>query len=155
MSMTSDQAETALKARLAAPASGITAAMYWRGDIVPPLPDVPAQFLYFIFDNEGSGRRGPTAYGGGQGRNLYRNRAVLMGFAFAPRGNGALISAQQLAEQVASRLRSYRETDLCVYNADVLPAGAGSAVAPPGLHSPVNNYQCAIAEISASFDQIG
>lgn len=144
-----------MKARLAAPGSGIAVPIYWRGDVVPPLPDTPAPFLYFIFDNEGSGRRGPTAFGGGQGRNLYRNSAVVMGFAFQPRGAGALIAASQLAEMAASRCRSYRDADLSVQNADVLPAGPGSNLAPPGLNSPVNNYQCSVAEIVLHFDQIG
>jgi hypothetical protein len=152
MSMTSDQAQTALRTRI--DGAGVVPPMYWEGDVVPPLPDTPSPFVYFVFDNEGSGR-GPAAYGGGLRQNLYRNQALLMGFVFVPRGAGSGIAAQQVAETVAASVRSMRIADLAVHKADVMPAGPGSSVAPRALRSPVSNYQCAIAVIELHFDQIG
>ena len=68
------EAYDALRARLDAVDSGITIPLRWHGEDNGPLPDVPADFAYVVFDNLGS-RPGPMAFGGGIGRNLYRNLA--------------------------------------------------------------------------------
>lgn len=142
----------ALKARLAA----ITEfPIYWQGDLVPPLPDEPAPFGFAVFNNEGSGT-GPAGFGGGQGRNLWRNRAVLEVYIFEPAlAEGAADRMLLNAEAVAALLRSYRDSVVSCFAADVIPIGEGSNIAVPGLSNPVNNYQCAVAEIDLHFDQIG
>jgi hypothetical protein len=147
MSVTADQALTAVKTRLAFP-------LYWQGDDAPTLPDTPAAFGFVIFNNEGSGRA-PAAFGGGQGANLYRNRASVEAYVFSPLGDGGAAAVMALAETVATRLRSYRTSQIFCTSADVILVGNGSAISVPGLSSEVSNYQCAVAEIALSFDQIG
>ncbi|MBN9007242.1 MAG: hypothetical protein J0H40_17730 [Rhizobiales bacterium] len=152
MSTTESQARAAVKAQL--PASAFTFPIYWQGDAAPTLPDQPAPFAFVVFNNQGSGGR-PTAYGGGAGRNLYRNRALVEVFVFSPIGSetGAA-PASDRAEQIASRLRGFRDGDISCYAADVIFIGPGSSISLPGLDA-VNNYQCAVAEITLSYDQIG
>lgn len=152
MSTTEAQARAAVKAQL--PGSAFAFPIYWQGDDAPTLPDVPAPFAFIVFNNEGSGGR-PTAFGGGRGQNLYRNRALVEAFVFSPIGSetGADLASGR-AEQIASRLRSYRDSNISVMAADVVFVGKGSQISLPGLGA-VNNYQCAVAEISLHFDQIG
>ena len=127
--------------------------MYWRGDAAPILPDTPAPFAYNVFNVEGSGGS-PVGFGGGRGRNLYRNRALLEAYVFSPIGEGETIVLAH-AETLAASLRSFRNSSVSCFSADVIPVGPGSKVAPPGFVSEVSNYQCAIAEIELHFDQIG
>lgn len=152
MSTTEAQARAAVRAQL--PGSAFAFPIYWQGDDTPPLPDTPAPFAFIVFNNEGSGR-GPTAYGGGRGNNLYRNSASVEAFVFSPIGSetGAdLVSGR--AEQIASRLRGYRDANISVHNADVIFIGPGSSLSVPGVNA-VDNYQCAVAEIALTFDQLG
>jgi hypothetical protein len=149
---TATQALAALKARAA---SGISFTVYWHGDDPPLLPDTPATFGFAIFQNEGSGF-GPTAFGGGQSQNLYRNRGVLEVFVFSPPtgadGTGPVMTN---AETVAARFRSYRDEHVSVDAADVIPVGEGSKISVPGMESAVSNYNCAVAEVKFHFNQIG
>ncbi|MEH2508692.1 hypothetical protein V1291_000046 [Nitrobacteraceae bacterium AZCC 1564] len=150
---TASDALEAVKTRLGA-GSGISFPLYWEGEDAPTLSDTPAPFAFIVFTNEGSGKSGPVAYGGGRGRNTYRNSALVEAYTFVPKGWGR----QELidrAEIIASRLRSFRDEDISCFNADVVPIGEGEALAPPGLASEVNQYQCAVAEIALQFDQIG
>ncbi len=59
------------------------------------------------------------------------------------------------AETIAARLRSFRDTNVSFFSADVRPIGEGSSIAPTGLNSEVGNYWCALAECTFFFDQIG
>jgi hypothetical protein len=142
-----------IRARLDAVDSGISFPRYYQGDDAPLLPDTPAAFAFVVFNNEGSGGR-PAAYGGGRGANLYRNRALIEAYVFSPIGEGVEI-VTGYAEAVASRMRSYRSATMSCFAADVIPIGPGSSISVPGLSSEVSNYQCAVAEIALSFDQIG
>ncbi|SDC06612.1 hypothetical protein SAMN05216337_1001168 [Bradyrhizobium brasilense] len=152
MSTTEVQARAAVKAQL--PDSAFAFPLYWQGDVAPTLPDDPAPFAFIVFNNQGSGGR-PTAFGGGPGRNLYRYRALVEAFVLSPIGSeiGAEMALNR-AEQIASRLRSFRDDDISVHAADARYVGSGSDISVPGL-TPVNNYQCAVAEITLTFDQIG
>ena len=149
MSTTAAEALTAIKTQLA---SG-TVPLYWQGDDAPTLPDSPAAFGFVVFNNEGSGRS-PTAFGGGRGANLYRNRASIEAYIFSPLGEGAEV-VMGYAEAVAAKFRSYRDSDISCSSADVILIGPGSSLSVPGLSNEVSNYQCAVAEIALHFDQIG
>ena len=148
------EAYDAVRARLDAVDSGITVPLRWHGEDNGPLPDVPADFAYVVFDNMGS-RPGPIAFGGGVGRNLYRNLAGVTVYVFVPsRGGGR--RAMLHAETIAARLRSYRDDDIFCRSADITPAGDGASIAAPGLQrNELNNYQCAIVEIDVTFDTVG
>jgi hypothetical protein len=153
MSTNASQAFAAVRARLEAAGSGITIALYFQGDDPPILPDLPTPFAYVAFNNEGSGF-GPVSFGGGRGANVYRNRAHVEAYTFAPAGEG-LAAVCDYAETIAAQLRSYRDDQISCFAADVVPVGDGSTITPPGLSSAVNNYQCAVAAIDLTFDQIG
>lgn len=152
MSTTESQARAAVRAQL--PDSAVSFPIYWQGDDAPTLPDTPAAFAFIVFNNEGSGGS-PAAFGGGAGNNLYRNRALVEAFVFTPRSSepGASVASGR-AEQIAARLRSFRDSDISVMAADVIYIGPGSSISLPGLDA-VENYNCAVAEISLHFDQIG
>lgn len=149
---TAVDARSTLKIRL----SGVAGfPIYWQGDVIPPLPDEPAAFAFVVFNNEGSGS-GPAGFGGGRGLNLWRNRGTVEAYVFEPAlADGAAERVMQNAELVAARLRSYRDAVVSCGAADVIPIGEGSNISVSGLSSPVNNYQCAVAEIDLHFDQIG
>jgi hypothetical protein len=153
MSTTASQAFAEIRARLDAADSGISIPRFYQGDDPPILPDTPAPFVFFVFNNEGSGS-GPVGYGGGRGRNLYRNRGSVEAYTFSPLGEGLQVVCDH-AETVAARMRSYRSAGLSCFSADVIPIGPGSSISVPGLTSEVSNYQCAVAEIALQFDQIG
>lgn len=152
MSTTEAQARAAVRAQL--PDSAFAFPVYWQGDDVPTLPDEPAAFAFIVFNNEGSGGR-PTSFGGGRGNNLFRNRALVEAYVFSPIGSetGA-DAASGRAEQIAARLRGFRDAAISVSAADVIFIGPGSSISVPGVTAP-NNYQCAVAEIALHFDQIG
>lgn len=126
----------------------------FQGEDNGDLPDTPAPFAYVEVENFGAGRF-PTAYGGGSGNNLYRNEGLVTAYVFVPNGQGVRV-AVALAEQVAARMRSYRDTYISCFSASVHPIGKGEDIAPPGLQrNEVNNYTCAVAEIAFHFDDIG
>ncbi len=156
MSTTASQAIAAIRAVIEA--GGLSFPRRYQGEDADTdgnvsLPNTPATFAYIVFNNDGSGR-GPTAFGGGAGRNLYRNQASVEAYAFAPSGEGLAV-ATAAAETIAALLRSYRSGDISCSSADVIPIGEGSSLTPPGLSSEVSNYMCAVAEIALHFDQIG
>lgn len=123
----------------------------WQNEDGDPLPDTPAKFLYteLITDPQYL-----AAFGGGRGSNLWRNPARIDCYAFVPRGDG-LALATDLAEAIAALFRGYRSNDLQCFDATVYPLGAGSSIKPPGLTSEVDNYYCAVAEVSLHFDLVG
>jgi hypothetical protein len=150
---TATQALAAVKTRLSG--GSFTFSFYWLGDDPPVLPDTPTTFAFVIFNNDGSGF-GPTAYGGGQGANLYRNQATIDAFVFSPpTGADGMGPVMTHAESIAARLRSFRDDNISVDAADVEPIGHGSNISVPGLESEVNNYLCAVARVKVHFDQIG
>src|SRR3954469_11761754 len=150
MSTTTSQALAAIRTQIGT--ANLTFPVYWQGEDVL-LPDTPTTFAFVVFNNEGSGR-GPAAYGGGTGNNLYRNRAFLEAFVFAPQGEGLSV-ATDAAELVAASLRSFRSGSISCHASDAKPIGPGSSIAVPGLTSVVSNYQCAVAEATITFDLIG
>jgi hypothetical protein len=150
MSITASQAMAAVRARLAAGTYSFS--LYYHGDDAPILPDTPATFGFVVFSNEGSRL---AAFGGGRGNNLYRNSARVEVFVFSPIGYG-LEAVLDHAETVAGQLRSFRDSSISCFAADVMPLGPGSDNAVPGLsRSEVSNYSCALVEATLSFDQIG
>ena len=151
MSTTASQAWAAVRARVEA--GEIAVPIRWQGESSEPLPDEPAPFVFVIFNNRGTGGR-PMAFGGGAGRNEWRNNAVVEAFAFVPAAQG-LIAAMDLAESIAARLRSYRGAGISCSAADVIPIGPGSDIDVPGMKSPVSAYQCAVCEVQLTFDHVG
>jgi|SRR6516162_387140 hypothetical protein len=149
MSVTWGEAITAIKARL--DGGSYSFPIYYHGDDPPILPDEPSPFAYIVFNNEGSTL---AAFGGGRGQNIYRNRARVDSFVFTLAGIGMEATAAA-GEQVAGRLRSYRDDVISVFQSDVIDVAPGATLAVPGLSNEVNNYQCAIAETLLFFDQIG
>ncbi len=152
MSVTAAEALAAVRTRIGT-ATTLSSAVYWQGDDAPILPDTPAPFAFVVWDNHGSGGS-PIAFGGGQGNNLYRNSALVTAYVFSPSGEGASV-VMGYAESFAARLRSYRDANISCFSADVELIGPGSSISVSGLNNEVNNYQCAVAEISLMFDQIG
>lgn len=125
--------------------------VYYHGDDPPILPDTPSPFAFVVFNSEGSSL---VAYGGGRGKNLYRNRARVEAFVFSPFAIG-MEAITAAAEPIAAQLRSFRDDNISCFEADPIPVGQGSSLAVPGLVSEVSNYQCAIVEAVLTFDQIG
>lgn len=150
---TASEAFAEIRKRLDAEDSGIEIDIYYQGDDAPILPDTPAAFAFVVFSVDGS-RGGPDAFGGGRGRNLYRNRATVEAYVFSPIGEGMEIVLGH-AEAVAARLRSYRNNVISCFASDVIPVGPGSVISVPGLNSEVSNYMAAIAATELHFDQIG
>ena len=142
---------TAIRDRLES--GSITITQRWQGEDGGELPDNPEAFVYHEFENFGAGR-GPAAFGGGSGNNLYRNEGLLNSYVFAPNGEG-MAAALTHAETIAARLRSFRDSNVSCFSSSVHPIGAGTSVAPRGLSSEVNNYTCAVVETAFHFDQIG
>jgi hypothetical protein len=141
-----------VRARLEGAGSGISIPLRFKGDQQEPLPDTPA---VFAFINPVTERvRGPAAFGGGRGANLYRNPLMIEAYVFSPIGEGLTICTDY-AETIAARLRSFRSGDVSCFSATVHPVGDGSNIKPPGFDSEVNNYQCAVVEVEMHFDQTG
>ena len=150
MSTTAKQARNAVKARLAH--ASITIPLYWSNEHIE-LPDEPTAFAFVVFDNDGPGR-GPASFGDGINGNRWRNYARVEAFVFVPRGSSADL-ADDHAESIAARLRSFRDNDISCFGAAVRETVPGHDLKPPGLDSEVGNYWCAIAEVDLFFDQIG
>jgi hypothetical protein len=66
-----------------------------------------------------------------RGRNLYRNRATVEAYVFAPNDDGMSVVLDH-AETIAARLRSFRDDSVSCYSADVIPIGPGSSISVPG-----------------------
>lgn len=115
------------------------------------LPDTPAPFLYTTFDPM---RGEVAAFGGGRGKNLYRNPATLLIFVFVPRGWG-LAPALDYGEAAAALFRSYRDANVSCFAASVLASGPGSDLSPQGLPSEVVQYWYVMVEVELHFDLIG
>jgi hypothetical protein len=146
------QAYDAVRTRLTT--GSISIPLRWHGEDNGPIPDIPEDFAYVVFDNLGS-RPGPIAFGGGIGGNLYRNMAAVTVFVFVPNRAGVRRAIVE-AETIAARMRSFRDTDIFCRSADVTPVGDGASIAPPGLQrNELNNYLCAVVEVDLHFDQVG
>jgi hypothetical protein len=120
-----------------------------NGDV--ELPDTPAAFAYVEFLAEPAQL---VSYGGGRGANRYRHPMRIVFYVFVPRGVGLSV-ATDLAEQLATLFRSYRDDDISCFDATVYPGGNGADLKPPGLSSEVNNYFWASVEVSGFYDLIG
>src|SRR5205814_425830 len=127
---TASQALAAIRTRLEGVGSGITIDMLWHGDEQSPLPDTPDYFAYIVFNNQGSGP-GPVSFGAGAGNNTYRNQWHLEAYVFGPKGEGLSVVMGH-AETIAARLRSFRDSSVSCFSADVIPVGDGSQLSPPG-----------------------
>jgi hypothetical protein len=155
---TATQAFNALRALLTgAPAivdaHGNTLPFRFQNEDGGPMPDTRAAFAYVVFEIHGAGQ-GPVSFGGGRFQNTYRNQALLTVYVFVPAGEGLAVAAD-LAEQVAARTRSYRDTDVSCFAASVHPYGHGAALAPPGMNSEVNNFYVCTVETALFYDQLG
>jgi hypothetical protein len=157
---TAAQAFGAIRARLEASpphdSAGTPVFFRWQGEDEDSLgrsdlPSVPAPFVYTEFLAEGGAIAG---FGGGRGKNLYRNRAVVVCHVFVPRGWG-LAEAATIAEAVAMTFRSYRDEHVSCFDATVYPGAARSEIKPPGVESEVTNYYWASVEVSLHYDLIG
>jgi hypothetical protein len=146
---TADEALAAVRARL--DGGGFAFPLYYHGEPSAILPDQATTFGVVVFENFGSV---PAGFGGGRGQNLYRNSATVSVYVFSPFGFGQQAASSQ-AEPVASRLRSYRDDVVSIFNADVKPFGPGADFSVPGLSAETNNYQCALVEAFLTFDQTG
>jgi hypothetical protein len=154
LSTSAGQAFSAVRARLEAEDSGISFPLRWQGENGELLPNPPAPFAFVSFNNDGSGGR-PTAFGGGLGRNLYRNRARVEVYVFVP-NNDTLLAALDHAETVAVRFRSFRSGGINCFSADVIPLGLDSSLSIPGVSTGVvGDYQVIAVEVELHFDQIG
>jgi hypothetical protein len=153
MSVTASEARLVMRARIETAAIALRAVpvpFRWQNEAAQ-LPDTPATFVYCEFL---TGRARVAGYGGGRGRNLYRNPATFTAYVFVPKDSG-LDDAEAIAEQIAALFRSYRDDSISCFDASVHPGGDGAELKPPGLASVVGNYFYAVAEISLHFDQIG
>jgi len=140
---------TAIKARAAAEITGLP--IFWPRE-PNEMPDTPAPFVYFelIVDKAGA----PVSYGGGRGRNTYRNGAELNGYVFVPR-NYTVEAEAALSERVAAAFRSYRSDVISCFDATPMLVGNGSDLVPAGFESAADQYECTVVAIDLFFDQIG
>ncbi len=149
---TAKQARQAVQARLADPS--ITIPILWSNEQqTTDLPDEPTPFAYAIFDNDGPGL-GPASFGDGIAANRWRNFVRVEVFVFVPQGTGADL-ADDHAEAICNRLRSYRDDTISCFGAHVRETVSGQTMTPAGVNSAAGNYWCASAEIDLFFDQIG
>jgi len=118
MSTTAGQAYVAARAQLEGNVA-VTIPLRWQGENGDPLPNPPAAFAFIDFNNDGAGR-GPTAYGGGVGANLYRNEARIDAYVFVPNNDG-LKAALDFGEMIASPFRSFRDANISCFSASVYP----------------------------------
>jgi hypothetical protein len=153
MSTTASQAYVAIRAQLEGNVA-ITIPLRWQGENGEPLPNPPSAFAFVDFNNDGSGR-GPVAFGGGVGANLYRNEARIEAYVFVP-NNAGLQAALDFGETIAAQLRSFRNARISCFSADVVPVGSASHIAVAGFSTGVaGDYQCVVATARFHFDQIG
>lgn len=152
---TASQAFAIIKARLTnnipTDAASRPVGLRWQNENDEPLPDKPAPFIYTEFLTDPSQL---ASFGGGRGANRYRNPAVADFYVFVPNGWG-LVEAADIAEQVATLFRSYRDNDISCFDATVYPGGSGSSLAPPGVGSEVGNYFFTSVQVALFFDLIG
>jgi hypothetical protein len=139
-----------IKARLTAGKPEGLIALFWQNED-SVLPDTPTAFVYSEFITDPALL---ASFGGGRGRNRYRNPGRIDCYVFVPRGEGLTVGSD-LAEAVAALFRSYRDDVISCFEATVYPLGNGSDIKPPGLVSEVNNYYCVLVEVSLFFDLIG
>jgi hypothetical protein len=160
MSVTATQARQAMRSRIEAASiidrSSNPVPFRWQNEASDSLgnaalPDTPSPFVYCEFIVESGSI---ASYGGGYGKNLYRNRARLVAYVLVPKNSG-MDEAESISEQVAALFRSYRDSNVSCFDATVYPGGDGSSLKPSGMSSPVGSYFYAVAEISLHFDQIG
>jgi hypothetical protein len=150
MGVSTDEAMRAVRARL--DSGGFSFQIYNDGDPSYQLPDVPATFGVYVFDNQGSDL---VAFGGGRGQNVYRNRALANVYVFTPAATGSYDTAATAARPVADHLRSYRDDTISIFKSDVFSFGPGANFSIPGLAVEVSNYNGAVVEAFVMFDQIG
>jgi hypothetical protein len=148
---TASAAYAVIRARLEANTPAGLTALRWQNEDGAALPDTPAAFAYTEFLTDPATL---VSFGGGVGANRYRNPARIECFIFVPRGQGLTV-ATDLAEQVASVFRGFRDADISCFEASVFPGGDGASIKPPGLSSEVDNYFWAVAEVSLFFDLVG
>jgi hypothetical protein len=153
---TASQAHEWFKAKLAAAAladaAGTPLPLQWFGqNDNPVLPDLPAPFLFTVFDASPSA---PIEIGGGRGRNRHRCPGSAEVFVFVPRGSG-LKAATDIGEAVASLFRPLNDSGVTVDSATVYPGGPGSELSISGLPAVVGDYFYAGAGIEFHFDVTG
>jgi hypothetical protein len=149
---TAKEARQAVQTRLVD--SSITIPIYWQNEQQGnELPDEPTPFAFAVFDNDGPGF-GPASFGDGILANRWRNVVRLEVFVFVPQGTGA-DQADDYAEAICARLRSYRDNTISCFGAHVRETTSGAAITPAGINSAAGNYWCAVAEIDMFFDQVG
>lgn len=135
-------------------ADSVAVPLRWQNEFTDSLgndalPDGP-----FVYTEIIVARGNLVSFGSGRGSNRYRSRLMVTAYVFVPKGEG-LEEAESIAEQVATRLRSWRSGDVSLFDATVQPGGDGAALTPPGLSSAVDNYFWAVCEATGHFDQIG
>jgi hypothetical protein len=149
---TAKEARNAVRARLEEPPLSIP--LYWQNEqATTDLPDEPTPFGFIVFDNDGPGI-GPASFGDGVNANRWRNIVRVEAFVFVPQGTGADV-ADDLAQAICDRLRSYRDSTISCFGAHVRETVSGQTMTPAGVNSAAGNYWCSIAEIDVFFDEIG
>ena len=137
---TAKEARHAVMARLSDPS--ITIPIYFPNEQVE-LPDEPEPFGFMVFDNDGPGL-GPASFGDGVFMNRWRNTGRVEVFVFVPQGTGA-DAADDHAEAICARFRSYRDATISCFGAAVREAISGQRLAPTGLNEAVGNYWVAVS----------
>lgn len=140
-----------LEASVPVDSGGNPLVLRWQAEPGEPLPDEPAPFIYTEFLADPSSL---ASFGGGRAQNRYRNPATVDFYVFIPNDWG-LQEVTNIAEQVATLFRSYRDNDISCFDATVYPGGSGASIKPPGMDSEVGNYFYATVQVSLFFDLIG
>ena len=123
----------------------------YLNDNQDPLPNEPAPFIFVDWVSDPGEL---ASFGGGAGANRWRYRARCVFYVFIPAGAG-LEAAANIAEQVATVFRGYRDSSISCFDCTVYPGGSGKALNPPGIDSAVDNYFWAAAELDLFYDLIG
>jgi hypothetical protein len=135
--------------------TSITISLLWQGERpnIPRADNGAAMSFGFIELEVYSAEI--VAFGGGAGANIHRNFATVNAYVFVPNEAGLTLAATY-AEAIATRLRSFRDSDISCFDAALHPVARGENLAPPGLsRADVGNYQCVIVAVSMFFDQAG
>lgn len=139
------EAQTAIRSR--AEANFTAYPWRWKNETAP-LPDAPAAFVYGELIVEDSAFAG---FGGGRGANLQRTTGRFEAHVMVPVGipdsGAALDAALDNAEAIAAVFRSYRDSAISCFAAEVFPVS--------GTDESGNYNYVATVIVDLQFDKIG
>lgn len=131
----------AIKSRLAAQLPAVT---FRYQNETTPLPATPATYVFIELNVL---KQNLVGWGGGRFANLYRSDAFILALVLVPISTAGVDAGLQLAEQVATVFRSYRDADISCVDATVRPEA--------GRTEEGNYTMVASVEVTLTFDQIG